>query len=179
MTTETLNCSQALRATGQLLEALNIQSFTLRVDDNDFLIRERVPRRNREIKVRESLASAWKIIHARETGFKISFHKTGVLQFRVTREDVAVVEREGQTRRQNSSKAPETGAPSQILRAIGGYVDQKKGQLLEVSKYDQNVYFEYELPSREIFIEQFTVSSLYDYWVKMYLKRTGRGAAKS
>ena len=126
MTNETLNCSQTLRAIGQLLEALNIESFTLRVDDNDFLIRERVPRRNREIKIRESLASAWKVIQARDSDFKNSFHSTGVLEFRVTQEDVAVVEREGQTRRQNSSKAPETGAPSQILRAIGGYVDQKR-----------------------------------------------------
>lgn len=175
MATETLNCSQTLRATGQLLEALNIESFTLRVDDNDFLIRERVPRRDREIKVRESLASAWKIIQARDAGFMKSFHSTGVLQFRIKQEDIARLEREGQTRRQNSSKAPETGAPSQILRAIGGYVDQKDGRLLEVSKYDQNVYFEYELSSRETFMEQFTVSSLYDYWVKMYLKRSGRG----
>jgi hypothetical protein len=97
MATETLNCAQRLRAIGQLLEALNIESFTLRVDDNDFLVRDRFPRRNREIKVRESLVSAWNIIRARDSRFEDSFHETGVLQFRIAQEDAALLEHDGQS----------------------------------------------------------------------------------
>lgn len=179
MTPETLNYSQTLRAIGQLLEALNIESFALRVDENDFLIRDRFPRRNREIKVREGLGSAWEIIRARDSRFENSFQSTGVLQFRVTQEDAALLERGGQERRQSPGKVPELGASSQILRAVGGFVDHKRGRLLEVSKNDLDVYFEFELPSRETVTERFTVSSLYDYWVSMYLKRTDRGGAKS
>ena len=179
MTSETLNGSQTLRAIGQLLEALNIESFKLRVDDNDFLVRDRFPRRNREIKVRDGLGSAWKIMRARDARFENSFRSTGVLQFRVAQEDVALLERDGQERRRSPGKAPEIGAPSQILRAIGGFVDHKSGRLLEVSKNDLDVYFEFELPSRETVMERFTVSSLYDYWVSMYLKRTDRSGAKS
>ncbi len=171
MAAETFNCAQTLRVIGQLLEALNVTSFTLRVDDNSFLIRERVPRRNREIIVKDSHASTWKTIQARDAGFKTSFESTGVLQFRVMQEDIAVLEHIGRSLRQNSNKAPEMGGPSQILRAIGGYIDQKHAQLLLVSKNDQNIYFEFELPSREIFTEHFTISSLYEYWVNMVLRR--------
>ena len=178
MTNETLNCSQMLRAIGQLLEALNIDSFTLRVDDNDVLVRDRFPRRNREIKIRESLVSAWNNIRARDSRFEDSFHETGVLQFRVAQEDAALLEHDGQERRQNSDKVPELGAPSQILRDVGGIVDHKRGRLLEVSKHDQDIHFEFELPSREIVTERFTVSSLYDYWVTMYLKRSDRSPTK-
>ena len=178
MTNETLNCSQMLRAIGQLLEALNIDSFTLRVDDNDFLVRDRFPRRNREIKVRESLVSAWNIIRARDSRFEDSFHETGVLQFRIAQEDAALLEHDGQERRENSGKVPEIGAPSQILRDVGGIVDHKSGRLLVVTKHDQDIHFEFELPSHEIVTERFTVSSLYDYWVTMYLKRSDRGLTK-
>ena len=177
MTTEILNCSQKLRALGQLLEALNIESFTLRVDDNDFLIRDRFPRRNREIKVPESLVSAWNIVRARDSRFEDSFHETGVLQFRVTPDDAALLEHDGQEQRENSGKVPEIGAPSQILRDVGGIVDHKRGRLLEVTKHNQDIHFEFELPSREIVTERFTVSSLYDYWVTMYLKRSDRSPA--
>ena len=178
MTTETLNCAQMLRAIGQLLEALKIESFTLRVDDNDFLVRDRFPRRNREIKVRENLVSAWNIIRTRDSRFENSFHETGVLQFRVAQEDIALLEHDGQERRENPGKVPEIGAPSQILRDIGGIVDHKNGRLLVVTKHDQDIHFEFELPSHDIVTERFTVSLLYDYWVTMYLKRSDRGPSK-
>jgi len=117
MTSETLNCSQTLRAVGQLLEALKVESFSMSADDNDFLVRDRHPRRNREIKVRDGLDSTWEIIRDRDLRFENSFQSTGVLQFRVTQEDVALLERHGQERRHSAGKLPEIGAPSQILRA--------------------------------------------------------------
>jgi hypothetical protein len=179
MKNETHNCSQKLRAVGQLLEALKIDSFSMRADDDDFLVRDRHPRRNREIRVRDGLGAVWGIMRDRDLRFEKSYQSTGVLQFRVTEEDVALLERHGQTRRQGPGKVPDIGAPSQILRAIGHFVDYKRGRLLEVSKNDQDVYFEYELPSHETVVERFTVSSLYDHWVKMYLNRHDRAPAKT
>jgi hypothetical protein len=178
MTYEPLNCSQTLRAVGQLLEALKIESFSLKVDDTDFLIRDRHPRRNRVIKARDGLDSVWQIIRDRDLRFANSFEQTGVLQFRVTQEDIPILERHGQERRDSPGKVPEIGAPSQILRAIGHFVDYKSGQVIEVSKNDQDVYFEFELLSHETVVERFTVSSLYDHWVRMYLNRHDRTPAK-
>ena len=177
MTAEILNYSQTLRAIGQLLEALNIESFNLRVDDDDFLIRDRFPRRSREVKVRDNLVSAWNIIRVRDPRFENSFQETGVLQFRVTPDDTILLEHIGRERREKAGKVPEMGSPSQILRDVGGIVDHRVGRLLVVTKHDQEIHFEFELPSREMITEQFTVSSLYDHWVTMYLKRSDRGHA--
>jgi hypothetical protein len=174
MTTENLDCSQTLRAIGQLLEALHIESFTLRSDGNDFLVRDRFPRRNREIHVRGGMGAVWKIISVRDAQLENSFYSTGVLQFRITQEDTVLLDREGQGQRRSPGKVPEIGAPSQILRAVGGFVGHKRGRILVVTKNDQDVYFEFELPSRETVMERFTVSSLYDFWVRMYLHRTDR-----
>jgi len=102
-----------------------------------------------------------------------------VLQFRITPEDATGLELEGQERRRSLGKVPEIGTPSQILRAVGGFIDHKHARLLEVSKSDQDIHFEYELPSRETVMERFTISSLYDYWVRMYLRRKDRVCAKN
>lgn len=174
MPTETLNCSHTLRAVGQMLEALRIDSFNLRVEGGDFHVRDRIPRQNRNIYVRYGLAGVWISMSLRDPQFERSFQSTGVLRFRITPEDVALLEEKGLQRRQHNHQVPEIGAPSQILRAVGGFIDHKRGRLLAVSKNDQDVYFEFELPSGEAVMERFTVSSLYDYWVKMYLRRADR-----
>jgi hypothetical protein len=63
---------------------------------------------------------------------------------------------------------------AQILRAVGAFVDQKQGRLLGVTKEGQEIAIEYESALRHSQREKFTVSSLYDYWVKMYLRRRER-----
>ena len=62
----------------------------------------------------------------------------------------------------------------EILRAVGGYVDQKGGQVLAVKKENQDVTIEYQSALKKKIVEQFTVASLYDYWVKMYMRRKQR-----
>jgi hypothetical protein len=81
------------------------------------------------------------------------------------------MDREEQSKRKEAGGTPEAHALSQLLRAAGGYVDQKGGKLLEVRKANDEVTIEYESALRKKMTEQFTVSALYDYWVKMYLRR--------
>jgi len=83
----------------------------MRGDDNDFLVRDRHPRQNRQLKVRDGLGSVWEIICARDARIEESFRSTGVLQFRVTPEDVALLERHGQERRRGPGNLPEINAP--------------------------------------------------------------------
>ncbi len=84
------------------------------------------------------------------------------------------MEEAAQIKRGTGSGTPDAHSPSQILRAVGNFVDQKQGRLLSLSKEDQNIAIEYESASKRTVSEKFTVSSLYDYWVRMYLKRSGR-----
>src|SRR5439155_26305004 len=74
----------------------------------------------------------------------------------------------------DSGDAPEVNTLSKILRACGAFVDQKEGRMLAVKKEDQNITIDYESAMKRKISEQFTVASLYDYWVKMYLKRRTR-----
>jgi hypothetical protein len=53
-------------------------------------------------------------------------------------------------------------------------VDQKQGRLLGVTKESQDITIEYESALKRDTTEKFTVASLYDYWVKMYLRRRQR-----
>src|SRR2546422_8260153 len=56
------------------------------------------------------------------------------LELRYTPEDIGRLERQGRARRSDPSRTPDFSSLSQVLRAIGHYVDRKDGYLLEVSK---------------------------------------------
>ena len=81
---------------------------------------------------------------------------------------------EGQSKRTGAPGSPEAHTLSQILRAVGAFVDQKQGRLLAVTKDGQEISIEYESALKRDLTEKFTVASLYDYWVKMYLRRRDR-----
>jgi hypothetical protein len=81
---------------------------------------------------------------------------------------------EAQAKRGPIDGTPEPHSLSQVLRAVGAIVDQKGGDLLAVRKDDQNIEFDYSSASNAKVTQQFTVPGLYDYWVKMYLRRSKR-----
>jgi hypothetical protein len=43
-----------------------------------------------------------------------------------------------------------------------------------ISKDEQIVTLEYELPDGRMATEQYDIPTLYDFWVRMYKKRTAR-----
>ena len=61
-----------------------------------------------------------------------------------------------------------------MVTTIGAFVDQKQGRLMAVTKEGQDIRIDYESALKRNLSEQFTVASLYDYWVKMYLRRRQR-----
>ena len=81
---------------------------------------------------------------------------------------------EGQTKRKGAGGSPEAHTLSQILRAVGAFVDQKQGRLLGVTIEGQDIAIEYDSALKRTLVEKFTVASLYDYGVKMYLRRRAR-----
>ena len=91
-----------------------------------------------------------------------------------THDDIARMDNEGQSKRTGAPGSPEAHTLSQILRAVGAFVDQKQGRLLGVSKEGQDISIEYESALKHDLVEKFTIASLYDYWVKMYLRRRDR-----
>ncbi|MGH7798310.1 MAG: hypothetical protein ACREQ2_25890 [Candidatus Binatia bacterium] len=98
----------------------------------------------------------------------------GVFEWHVTESDIERFEREGRERRRADDQTPDTHAVSQVLRVIGSILDQKGGQMASVSKDEQVVTLEYEISGGRMATEQYDVPTLYDFWVRMYMKRAAR-----
>ncbi len=171
------NYSQLLRPIGQMLESLGVQSFILTVEGDDFSVRGQKPRENSKPNEVKSLRAIWQSMRAPKHGSEgSSIPSSGVVELHYAPDDIERMEIEGRAKRKaaDSGDAPEAHALSQILRACGAFVDQKEGRMLAVKKDDQNITIDYESAMKRKISEQFTVASLYDYWVKMYLKRRTR-----
>ena len=99
---------------------------------------------------------------------------SGILELHYTHEDIGRVDDEAKSRRVDAGGRPEAHALSQILRAVGGVVDQKQGRLISVTKEGQDITVEYESTLKQKIFEKFTSATLYDFWVRMYLRRSSR-----
>jgi hypothetical protein len=170
-----LNYAALLRPIGQMLESLRIESFAVRPDEDSFVVRDQT--RNRvQLTPRERTFLAelhWS--HA-DSLDKSDARRlaAGVFEWHVTRSDVERFEREGREKRRAEDQTPDTHAVSQMLRVIGSILDQKGGRMAAVSKDEQVVTLEYELSGGRRIIEEYNVPTLYDFWVRMYMKRAAR-----
>jgi len=170
---QVINFAQLLRPVGQMLEPLKLESFTLKIDDSGVYVSGRKREERPPSPVPEvSLRVVWQALRRKPPEPASEPQpSSGLLELRYTVDDIERMDNEEQSKRKNAGSTPEAHALSQILRAVGGYVDQKGGRLLEFRKAADEVTIEYESALRKKMTEQFTVASLYDYWVKMYLRR--------
>ena len=162
-----------LRPIGEVLESLGVQSFVLTVEGDDFSVRGHKPRSNEK----KALRSIWNLFSGKEScsGGKPT-PSSDVVELRYTHDDIARLEEEAKGKRNASASGgtPEPNAISQILRASGAFLDLKEGRLLAIKKTDETVTVEYQSYRNEKVSDQFTVASLYDFYVNMYLKRRDR-----
>jgi hypothetical protein len=167
-----LSFSQLLRPVGQMLEPLKIESFSLKIEDGGVHVRAQ-KREERQPPTHEvSLRVVWQTFRRQKPQpVKQPEGPSGVLELHYTRDDIERIDAEEQAKRKGTGGTPEAHALSQIFRAVGAYVDQKGGRLLEFRKVNDEITIEYESALKKKLTEQFTVASLYDYWVKLYKRR--------
>ena len=169
-----LNFSHLLRPVGQMLEPLQIESFSLKVEGQGVAVyaqKHEMPQPAQAV----SLKVSWQIFRRRKAEpAQEPQPSSGTLEIHYTYEDIARLDDVGQRKRTGASGSAEAHTLSQILRAVGAFVDQKQGRLLVVTKDGQEISIEYESALKRPLNEKFTVASLYDYWVKMYLRRRER-----
>jgi hypothetical protein len=162
-----------LRPVGQLLEALRIESFSLSVENEDLVVRDKTPGRKQITPRERALLAEWQVTHTRpqdkEGALKLA---SGILEWRMTPADIDRLEREGQSRRRNPNLTPDIHSVSQMLRVVGALVDHKNGRLLQLTKEDQRLTFEYELLNGKKVAEELGVPALYDLWVRIYRRQT-------
>ena len=170
---QTISFAQLLRPVGQMLEPLKLVSFSLKISDDSVEVsgtrsEEAQPQPVQEI----SLRVVWQALRRKQPDPARAPQPTsGLLELRYSVDDIARKDDAERSKRKQSGGTPEAHALPQLLRAAGGYVDQKGGRLLEVRKVNDEVTLEYDSALRKRMTEQLSVSVLYDYWVKMYLRR--------
>jgi len=95
-----------------------------------------------------------------------------VLELHFGPDDIDRLEHQGRAARRPDSKG--TTNPnrlSQILRAVGAYVERKSVRLLKVSKRNDWVSIEYQTAVGKSGVENFRTTDLYDFWVHLYKQR--------
>jgi hypothetical protein len=166
------NYAQLLRPIGQMLEGLGIESFTLKVESDDFLVQGRKREEPRTLAPEKPLQVVWRLLRRKAPEpEETPDPSSSLVELRYTREEIARMDSAGQSRRSGPGTSPEPHAVSQILRAVGAFIDQKDGQLLGIRKDEQNITIEYRSALNANVSQEFTIASLYDFWVRMYLRR--------
>jgi len=141
------NYSGLLRPVGQILESLHIDTFTLRVDDAGVSLRGQKPEPRKEPAVPQaiSLRVVWQSLRGKKPEpVEEPQPSSGILELNYTHEDIGRVDDEAKSRRVGAGGRPEAHALSQILRAVGGIVDQKQGRLISITKDGPDITVEYE-----------------------------------
>lgn len=95
-----------------------------------------------------------------------------------TLKDIRRLEEQGKARRRDPRGTPEPFSLSNILRAIGWFLDDQSGARLILASYHSGqvnfVNIIYETPQGVRRLEEYATSVVYDYWVKWYLKNKQR-----
>ncbi|MGH7773936.1 MAG: hypothetical protein ACREQA_17070 [Candidatus Binatia bacterium] len=165
--------AQILRVIGQTLEKFRAEDFWLMLDDDKYflLIKSTVPLLVSKIKhqLKTQLSAAWQTFQRRYKTKRLS----APFALHYTLQDISKLEVEGQARRKHEGM-PDAYSLSQLLRTIGAYIDSKDGRLLDLSKKGHWVSIRYDTAQGSIHEERLKLSSLYNIFVHMYLKRSSR-----
>jgi hypothetical protein len=101
-----------------------------------------------------------------------------IVELRFSIENITILDREGQARRRQSNKEIRFDSLSEILRAVGEYIDNKRGYLRRVSNSssssfdDPGVEIEYESRAGDVRSETLAMSFIREAVVHMYKRRT-------
>jgi hypothetical protein len=169
---------QELRAIGQDLEARHVKAqFHIECQNDEYRVWTKAP------EARESrLRSALRRIHlpypsqSRPKGDTQledlgPSYFSGANQLRYQPEDLERLESEGQAKRRDPNGMPDPYSLSQLLRALGNYVNLKPARFLALSWTEEFVGLVYETAEGRRNVEYLRLPSIYDLWVHMYLRR--------
>ena len=143
--------ANALRCIGQELESRDIEVFEVKNHANEFRVRAGDP----------------------------NFPYTGLIDIRLSAEQIEVLDRRGQARRSNSNEEMKFDSIPNMLRAVGEYID-KHGYLRRVDNScppiaDQlPMEVEYQTRTGDIRLETLPMSIIREASVSMYKRRAHR-----
>jgi hypothetical protein len=174
-----MNYSTILRVIGQKLEPLQPETYEVVCYGNSYLVRCRVKEDNQDRKEKEKqvrrLASFLRLWREperpviRENPNVGSFMNVELLY---SLEELNRQDEERKKPRRDPDAMPDPYRLSNTLRAVGEFLDRKPdAKLLFVSNRRQEVTILYETKRGGRSLEEFPISTLYDFVVKQYVKR--------
>ena len=170
-----LSYAALLRPIGQMLEALRIESFAVSLDSEGFIIRDKTRNRAQLTPRERAFLAELQSIHSplldKEDARRLA---AGVIEWHLTENDLERLEQMGRERRRDSEQTPDSHSVSHILRVIGTILDHRRGQMFYISKDEQIITLQYTTSDGQKASEEFNLPTLYDCWVRLYKKRTGR-----
>lgn len=177
----TLGYAQPLRAIGQALETLRVQSFEMEPVVDGFFVRGTMPVANAELLsdtfTPEKLRAVWGSLPSEVAGEIDTADRSGILspvELLYTEKDVERLEEEGRAKRVDPRRTANPSTLSQMLRCLGGYLSQKRARLRKIARQAESVSIEYETSLGTNMRETLSVADVYDIWVRMYLQRSER-----
>jgi hypothetical protein len=97
------------------------------------------------------------------------------IDLRYSPEDIQQLEFEGRAKRKESHQMPDPFSLSQILRGAGSYLDKRtETNLVGITVEDQWMTLRYKTQDGRLEEAKQNVEFFYNYWVKMYLRRSNR-----
>jgi len=98
------------------------------------------------------------------------------LQLHFTPKEIQSFEAQGKARRANANGMANASSLSQVLRCLGAYLNQKRARLLKLTREAELISLEYESSMGILMKESFSVTGMYDMWVRRYLQRAARAS---
>ena len=181
MTQPAICYEHILRAIGQGLESLSLESFDLEVVEDTFSVRG-IPTQKESEKLPVTKLRAFKkaflgICSKSKTPTRSATPVVSVpgssrlLRLQFTQADIDKLERDGQALRSDWERSPLSHSLPQVLRTVGWYIDQKKGQIHKISKTDDILSVSYTGLLGTQKFETLTLVQIYDMWVHLYKQR--------
>jgi hypothetical protein len=159
------NYARILRAVGQALDELKVESFQLMADGSDFAVVGR--------SYLELFAGHQKEVVLEKfcRNLQPARGEEKTIRLRFTPGDISWLTREIRAKRRNLSGVPNVFSTSEFLRIVGHYMDIQRIFLVGLSRNDHFLTLNYETRQGERVLATHPVSFFDDLFIRMCLKR--------
>jgi hypothetical protein len=164
--------ARELRTVGQALEKFKFSSFKIEQRDSVYSIRGDAPA---DLMATFSLVQ---FIRDLVRGSKSRRGANHAIELCYSHNEIEVFDAQERAKRADSKRLPDPYSISQILRGVGAYLDMRQASsLLEITFQDRWLTVLYCSSEGRSEREKQDLDYFYDYWVKMYLRRSNRAKA--